>query len=493
MASSSRPVRVRVAPSPTGDPHIGTAYMALFNHVFAKHHNGKFIVRIEDTDQKRFRKDSESMILDTLKWVGVSWDEGPDVGGPFAPYRQSERTDLYRKSAHDLLTKGAAYRCFCTAERLDEVRKSRAAQKLSHGYDRHCRDLPESQVQELMSQNTAHTIRMKMPLTGKTAFNDGLRGNIEFENESIDDQVLLKSDNFPTYHLAVVVDDHLMEITHVIRGEEWISSTPKHVVLYNSFGWEKPEFVHMPLLRNPDKSKISKRKNPTSINYYRRKGIVPAALRNFLALMGWNPGEDREIFSTQEMAQCFSFERMTLGGPVFDLHKLAWLNGQYLRTMPDSEWLSHLRTEVFSDAYLSQIIPLLKERVEKFEDFLPAADFFFSGDLKYEGTPLLPKGRTGVETANFLSEAMDSLEALEIWQAAPLHDALEKYLADKGLKAKDLYMPLRIATTGRKESPPLVETLEVLGKEIVRRRIRQACAYLQNLPPDAAAVLPVKK
>ncbi|MEY3901398.1 MAG: hypothetical protein RL189_704, partial [Pseudomonadota bacterium] len=246
--SNTRPVRVRIAPSPTGDPHIGTAYIALFNYVFAKKHGGKFIVRIEDTDQTRFRKDSEGMILDCLRWVGLTWDEGPDVGGPHAPYRQSERTQLYREYAQVLLNKGHAYRCFCSGERLDQVRKERMAQKQQGGYDRHCRELTQDAVEQKLKNGAAFTIRMKMPMGGSTSFNDGLRGNVSFENDGIDDQVLLKSDGFPTYHLANVVDDHEMQISHVIRGEEWISSTPKHVVLYDMFGWQRPEFTHLPLL-----------------------------------------------------------------------------------------------------------------------------------------------------------------------------------------------------------------------------------------------------
>ncbi len=479
---SPRPVRVRIAPSPTGDPHIGTAYIALFNYVFAKKHGGKFIVRIEDTDQTRFRKDSEAMILECLKWVGLPWDEGPDVGGPHAPYRQSERTHLYREYAQVLLNKGHAYRCFCTSERLDTVRKERMAQKLQGGYDRHCRDLSAADVEQKLKSGASFTIRMKMPLSGQTTFNDGLRGPVSFENEGIDDQVLLKSDGFPTYHLANVVDDHEMQISHVIRGEEWISSTPKHVVLYEMFGWQKPEFTHLPLLRNADKSKISKRKQPTSINYYRRKGILPDALRNYLALMGWSYGDDKEIFSTQDMIEHFSIERMTLGGPVFDLEKLAWINGHYMRNLNTVHYVNHLREEIFSPAYLAQIVPLIRDRIEKFEDFIGAAHFFFSGDLKYDPQLLLPKGRAPGDVAQNLSDALDALEVLESWTVSDITAAMEGFLVAKNLKAKDIYMPLRVATTGAKETPPLFESMAVIGKEMVRRRIRCAVSTLNTLP-----------
>jgi glutamyl-tRNA synthetase len=490
--SSKRPVRVRIAPSPTGDPHIGTAYIALFNYAFAKKHGGKFIVRIEDTDQTRFRKDSEAMILDCLKWVGLPWDEGPDVGGPHAPYRQSERTQLYREYAQVLLNKGHGYRCFCSAERLDAVRKERMAQKLQGGYDRHCRELPPAEIEKNIKSGVSFTIRMKMPLSGQTTFNDCLRGTVSFENEGVDDQVLLKSDGFPTYHLANVVDDHEMEISHVIRGEEWISSTPKHVVLYDMFGWERPEFTHLPLLRNADKSKISKRKQPTSINYYRRKGILPDALRNYLALMGWSYGDDKEIFSTHDMIEHFSIERMTLGGPVFDLEKLAWINGHYMRSLSTDAYVAHLRNEIFTTDALAHIVPLIRERIEKFEDFIGASYFFFSGDLKYDPQLLLPKGRTPAETAGILTDALDALEVLESWTVADITAAMEGFLAAKNLKAKDVYMPLRVATTGSKETPPLFDSMAVIGKEMVRRRIRCAATALLSLPVQETTPAPAK-
>jgi glutamyl-tRNA synthetase len=488
--SLSKPVRVRIAPSPTGDPHIGTAYIALFNAVFAKSKGGKFIVRIEDTDQNRFRKDSEALILDCLKWVGLKWDEGPDVGGPHAPYRQSDRTEIYRKHVHTLIEKKHAYRCFCTAERLDAVRKERQAHKLSGGYDRHCRELPDDVVAHKLSEHVPFTVRMKVPTAGVTSFLDLLRGEISFENETIDDQVLLKSDGFPTYHLANVVDDHLMEISHVIRGEEWITSTPKHVILYDMFGWEKPFFAHMPLLRNLDKSKISKRKNPTSILYYKRKGIRPEALRNFLSLMGWSMGDDKEIFTTQEMVSHFQLDRIALGGPVFDLQKLAWLNGQYLRKMSDADWIDHLQKELYSADRLARIVPLVKERIEKFEDWAHATDFFFSGDLSYDPAQLAlmtPKGKTMADAATLLTEAMEPMEELEEWNATALQAALEKHLAQKGLKPKDVFMPLRIAVTGRKDSPPLFESMEVVGKEMVRRRVRLAVIGLLSHQEIASA------
>ncbi len=478
-------VRVRIAPSPTGDPHIGTAYIALFNYVFAKHHRGTFIVRIEDTDQKRYRSDSEAMILNALKWVGIQWEEGPDVGGAYGPYKQSERKNIYKDYSELLVKNGHAYRCFCTPARLDELRKIQQAQKIPPGYDRLCRDLPSEDVQKKLAENIPHVVRMKMPVSGKTIFKDTLRGNIEFDNDGIDDQVLMKSDGFPTYHLAVVVDDHLMKISHVIRGEEWISSTPKHIMLYDMFGWEKPEFCHLPLLRNLDKTKISKRKNPTSISYYKRKGILPATLRNFLALMGWNFGDNREIFSTEEMIEGFTWQRMTLGGPVFDLKKLSWLNGEYLKRETAQSWLVHLKNYVFPDDYLLKIIPLIKERVEKFEDFIDATTFFFQGDLAYSASLFTQKGKTFNDISMILTDITLKLDLCENWTHEHIHHLFHEYLTEKGLKPKDVFMPVRIAVTGSKETPPLFESIEVLGKDIVQRRLRLAIDFLKNCSTES--------
>lgn len=487
VATNNEQIRVRIAPSPTGDPHIGTAYIALFNYVFARKNKGKFIIRIEDTDQNRFRKDSEAMILQSLEWLGLEWDEGPDCGGPHAPYRQSERTHIYREHAELLLQKGHAYRCFCTPERLDTVRSERMAQKIQGGYDKHCRNIPLQVSNERALNGESHTIRMKMPLEGKTQFSDILRGELEFENEGVDDQVLLKSDGFPTYHLANVVDDHMMEISHVIRGEEWISSTPKHVVLYDMFGWKRPVFAHLPLLRNADKSKISKRKQPTSINYYKRKGILPEALRNYLAQMGWSFGGDKEIFTTDEMIQHFDLERIHLGGPVFDIDKLSWMNGHYMRSMSPSDYVSFLQNEIFSPQNLKKIVPLIKDRIEKFEDFIDATHFFFSGDLKYDPNLLLTKGRSPADMAQILSDTLDALEPIEDWNFENLTSTMEAFLKEKGLKARDVYMPLRVATTGAKETPPLFESIEVIGKEMVRRRVRCAVASLNQLTQATTA------
>lgn len=472
-------VRTRVAPSPTGDPHIGTAYIALFNWVLARQHGGQFIVRIEDTDQARYRADSEAQILDSLRWLGLDWDEGPDKPGTYGPYRQSERLPRYQEVADKLRQDGHAYACFCTPERLDTVRKEQMARKESViGYDRHCRDLCSDEQTRRIAGGEPHVIRMKAPVDGQVTVRDELRGNIDFEAKAIDDQVIIKSDRFPTYHLAVVVDDHDMQISHVLRGEEWISSFPKQVILYDMLHWPKPKFYHMPLLRNADKSKISKRKNPTSINYYRRKGILPQVLVNYLTLMAWNPGNDQEIFTREEMLEKFVPEKMHVGGPVFDLKKLQWLNGVALRALSDDTYLHTLRERVFSDDTLRRIIPLVKERVDAFEDFVPYAGFFFSGDLNYDKDLLIPKKGTPEMARTVLADLMERMENLTEWTHQQIQAAFEAYNEEKGLKPKDTYMPIRVAVTGRKETPPLFETIEVLGKEIVRVRIRAAITAL---------------
>src|SRR5690606_26897028 len=323
-------VRTRIAPSATGDPHVGTAYIALFNQCFARQHGGKFVLRIEDTDQVRSSAESEQQILDSLRWLGLEWDEGPDVGGPHGPYRQRERSVSYHEHSEKLIGRGHAFRCFCSSERLDVLRAEQMANKQTPGYDGHCLHLSEQEVTQRVAAGEPHVVRMKVPSSGICKVQDMLRGEIEIPWEQVDMQVLMKADGLPTYHLANVVDDHLMQITHVLRGEEWINSAPKHILLYQYFGWDMPQLCHMPLLRNPDKSKLSKRKNPTSIIFYQRMGYLPQALLNYLGRMGWSMPDEREKFSLEEMVEHFDIQRVSLGGPIFDVEKLAWLNGQWI-------------------------------------------------------------------------------------------------------------------------------------------------------------------
>lgn len=476
MAQNDRPVRVRIAPSPTGDPHVGTAYIALFNYVFAKKHGGKFVLRIEDTDQTRARADSERMIFDALRWIGLSWDEGPDVGGPYAPYRQSERAHHYQSAAGELLEAGKAYRCFCTPERLAKVRIQQQAEKKNQGYDRHCRDLDPVEGRNRAARGEAHVIRLKAPLQGAVVVHDLLRGPVSIDADQIDDQVLLKSDGLPTYHLANVVDDFLMQITHVIRAEEWISSTPKHVLLYQAFGWELPVFIHMPLLRNADKSKISKRKNPVSINYYRDIGILPHALLNFLGLMGWSFGDDREKFTLAEMVEAFSFDKVSLGGPVFNLDKLTWLNEKYIHELDYERLADTVIDWRLNKDYLVKVLPLVRERIKKLDELIPAIEYFFSGDLDY--APVLADMKVPDVAPAAVGKALlalvERLEAREDLTAAVLEEESRAWCEAMGWKSKHAFMLLRLAVTGRKASPPLFETMAVLGKEITRRRLRRA-------------------
>lgn len=477
-------VRVRIAPSPTGDPHVGTAYIALFNYVFAKKHGGQFILRIEDTDRTRSRPEWEQMILSALKWTGLTWDEGPDVGGPHAPYRQSERGAIYAKHAGELVERGAAYRCFCTAERLDTLRKEQLARKEQVGYDGHCRDLPRAEVAARMQEGTPFVIRLAIPRDGTTVVKDELRGEVAFENKQIDDQVLLKSDGMPTYHLANVVDDHLMEITHVMRAEEWITSTPKHVLLYRAFGWELPKFVHMPLLRNQDKSKISKRKNPVSINYYKDAGFLPEALLNYLGMMGWTMPDGREKFTVPEMIEQFDLSRISLGGPVFDVKKLTWLNGLYLRDLTPDRLTEVLRDTVLSQARVAQLVPLIQPRIEKLEDFVAATSYFFEGDLAYDAATLasmIPKGKTGADAARALEAILEVIDSVPTIDGKELEETLRQLAEKMSMKAKELFMPLRVAVTGRSATPPLFDSMAVLGKERCRRRLRAVIPLLRDV------------
>jgi glutamyl-tRNA synthetase len=477
-------VRTRIAPSPTGDPHVGTAYVALFNYALARKHGGQFILRIEDTDRERSSAASEAMIFDALHWLGLQWDEGPDVGGPHGPYRQSERTAIYREHALQLVERGAAYPCFCTRERLDALREEQKAKKLNFGYDGLCRALAPVEAARRQAAGEAHVVRLAMPREGATVVRDLLRGDVSFENAQVDDQVLLKSDGFPTYHLANVVDDHLMGVSHVIRAEEWLSSLPKHVRLYEGFSWQPPVFCHLPLLRNADRSKISKRKNPVSLNFYRRAGFLPEALVNYLALMGWAMPDEREEFTLEEFVQTFTLERISLGGPVFDLSKLTWLNGKYLRRLSPRELLGRLSAQLLSEDHLLEVLPLVQERIDTLEGFFEYAGFFFTGEIVYDAAALaamVPKGRVPADSAKVLRALVEEeLDLLLDWRKESVEAAVRRFGERAGWPAAELFMAVRVASTGRAASPPLFETLAVLGKETTRRRLRRAAECLKT-------------
>lgn len=481
-------VKTRIAPSPTGDPHVGTAYIALFNYCFARKMGGKFILRIEDTDQTRSAPEYEQAIMDTLRWLDIQWDEGPDVGGPSGPYRQSERKELYVEHVGKLLESGDAYRCFCTPQRLQEMRKELVARKApTTGYDGHCRALSPDQVEEKLAAGMPHVVRLKMPTEGDSVVRDRLRGEIRYPNYQMDDQVLLKSDGFPTYHLANVVDDHLMGITHVIRAEEWIPSTPKHVRLYEAFGWEPAEFIHMPLLRNRDKSKISKRKNPTSIEYYKRIGIFPEAMRNFLALMGYSLGEDREKFTLEELVEQFDIDRVSLGEPVFDVEKLNWLNGLYIRDMDPDELAGRIIEHQFNAGMIKQIAPLIQERIRRLDEFIPKTSFFFASELEYDSNLLMGKKMTVDDMIKAFEALADEMDALRTWSGEAIEATLRGFCETTGTKPRGLFMPVRVAVTGRKASPGLFESMEVIGKPLCQARMREGVLRLKQLKQEMAA------
>ncbi len=472
-------VRTRIAPSPTGDPHVGTAYIALFNMCFARSQGGQFILRIEDTDQARSTGESEQAIFDSLNWLGITWDEGPDVGGDYGPYRQSERSEIYQKHADQLLEKGHAFHCFCTQERLQELRTQQMADKQTPGYDGHCMHLSEQEVTQRMASGEASVIRMKVPEQGTCTVWDQLRGDIEIDWQQVDMQILMKADGMPTYHLANVVDDHLMDITHVIRGEEWINSAPKHQLLYEYFGWEMPKLCHMPLLRNPDKSKLSKRKNPTSINYYRRMGFLPEAMLNYLGRMGWSMPDEREKFRLDEMVENFDIKRVSLGGPIFDLEKLSWLNGSWIRedlSMP--QFAERLQQWALNSEYLMQIAPLLKERVELFSDVVPMATFFCAGMLDITEQDFQHKSLSDEDCKRILQYTLWRLEPEQNWSRDNLESIIKGMAETMGLKIRDYLFPLFVAIAGTSVSTSVFDSMAILGADMSRARLRHAVNLL---------------
>ncbi|MCH9627312.1 MAG: Glutamate--tRNA ligase [Chlamydiales bacterium] len=482
----NQPVRVRIAPSPTGDPHVGTAYMALFNLIFARHFGGQFILRIEDTDRTRSRPEYETTIYEALKWCGIQWDEGPDVGGPHGPYRQSERSELYRAHAQQLLDAGKAYKCFATPEELAEMRELG-----SKGYDRRYRNLSPEEVKEREEAGQSYVIRLKVPLTGECVFEDGVKGRITFPWADIDDQVLLKSDGFPTYHLANVVDDHLMGITHVIRGDEWISSTPKHVLLYEVFGWESPQFVHMPLLLGTDGKKLSKRRNPTSIFYYRDSGYLPEAFLNFLTLMGYSMPADQEIYSVEEVIESFDPKRIGLSGAIFDTSKLDWLNQQYIiNHIPQEKLWERIKEWSFSDAFMAKLMPMAHTRIKTFGAFMELCHFFFINHIPYTEELLTPKKITPEQAASLLQTAIWSMEEQEDWSATGFEKASREIAEVFGVNHKKVVMALLFGTlTGSRQGPPLFASVEILGKDRTRARLLTAIAFLGGLSNKKTAHL----
>ena len=458
---------------------MGTAYIALFNKCFAHQNNGDFVLRVEDTDQARSTGKSESEILKSLQWLGLTWDEGPNKEGGYGPYRQSERSQIYSDHIELLLDKGKAFHCFCSEERLNALRKEQIANKTQIGYDGHCLGMSNEEVQRKLNLNEPSVIRMKIPKEGDCVFNDLLRGDIRIAWSQIDMQVLMKSDGLPTYHFANVVDDHLMEISHVIRGEEWINSVPKHILLYQYFDWVPPIFCHMPLLRNADKSKLSKRKNPTSIGYYKDMGYLPETLVNYLGMMGWSMPSGEEKFTPEEMITEFDITRVSLGGPTFDIEKLDWLNGKYLREeFSDAEFLEKFGDWISTDKKIKAIVPLIKERVDKFSDVVDLAHFFMSADLAITADDFSKDKMDPDLVVRILQFSLWRLESLEVWT----HDEIQSHfqlIADQlNLKVRDFLFPLFVAVTGSAVSLSVIESITILEINVVRMRLRTAIDLL---------------
>jgi glutamyl-tRNA synthetase len=478
---ANRPIRTRVAPSPTGDPHVGTAYIALINYCFAKKHGGQFLLRIEDTDQVRSTRESEEKILDSLRWLGLSWDEGPDVGGPHGPYRQSERSAIYTEHCNRLLNDGHAFKCYCTPEELASMRAQQMAAKQPPKYDGRCAKLTQAECAERDAKGMSHVVRMMVPNEGVCVVQDTLRGPIEFEYSVVDMQVLMKSDGLPTYHLANVVDDHLMGITHVMRGEEWISSAPKHLLLYQYFGWEPPVLTHLPLLRNADRSKLSKRKNPTSILYYQRAGYLPAAMQNFLGLFIKSASEEDEKTSLQELIDGFDVANISLGGPVFDTSKLDWLNGRYMREeLTTEQFLGEVRKWALNDAYLTPIAEMAQSRIVKLGDLGALVAPFFMNRIE---SLTAEKLRDGVkieadQQRAAYTLALQQFDAMIEWNKDGVDAALRKTAAALEIKLKDMIRAFYLAVLGAPQGVPLFDAITHLGRDILRERLRHAMELL---------------
>ena len=475
---TNTPVRTRMAPSPTGELHIGSFSIILKNYAFAKKHGGQFVLRVEDTDKVREVEGAKDRLLKTIKAYGLSWDEGPDIGGPHAPYTQSERLDLYSEKAKQLVEEGKAYYCFCSRERLEEDREKARAAKIPPKYGRHCRNLSEDEVVKKLADGSEFVIRLKVPDNRPIVYTDLIRGDIEVNSDIIDDQVLLKSDGFPTYHLAVVIDDNDMQISHIMRGEEWLSSTPKHILLYEAFGWKPPVFAHIPVYLNPNgKGKMSKRNGDVSAQSYLDKGYLPNALLNFFMILGWTPKDQRDIITLEEYIKEFDPKDISKKSVAFDIDKLNWLNGIYIRKMYEEDKaglvarLNDFLPSDFPQDKFDQILPLIYERLEKLSDIDELTDFFYK-DIEIDQELLLKKGDKEL-VAKQLSELSQRLSEVD-WSAENIEQVVRNLQAEKDYKKKQFFMMARIAVTGKKATPPLFETMEVLGKELTIKRLETA-------------------
>lgn len=488
MSTHEKPVRTRIAPSPTGLPHVGTLRNALYSWLLARHHGGQFVFRLEDTDRERYDAASEQALYDAFRWLGVDYDEGPDKGGPYGPYVQSQRLPLYQEAARQLLESGHAYKCFCTRERVAEIRQARQNANIHpYGYDRHCRALSPDEARRLEGEGIPHVIRFAVPLEGATTFHDEIRGDITYQNRELDDHVLIKADGFPTYQLANVVDDHHMEITHVVRSEEWIPSTPRHVLEYQALGWAMPRFAHPGLILGKDGKKLSKRHGAVYVGEYRTQGYLADALVNFVALLGWSPGGDREILPREEMIRLFSLEGLNAAPSVFDVDKLNWMNGVYIRqltpealleeTLPFLQEAGLVRGEPEGEAreYALEVVKLEQERLKTLAEAPAVTDFFFREEPVYDEAAV-NKWLRRPEARAALNAVLARMQALPEWTVESVESAVRGAIEELGVKAGEVIHPTRVAATGRTVGPGLFESLAVLGRECVEQRIHKALA-----------------
>ena len=488
-------VRVRYAPSPTGYQHIGGVRTALFNYLYARAKGGQFVLRIEDTDRERFRQDALEDIYNTFDWLGFHWDEGPDVDGAYGPYLQSERIDLYQKQAAELLERGLAYRCYCSPERLETLKKEQKQQKLPQGYDRHCRNLTDKQLQAFEQQGLKVVVRFKVPLEGSTGFEDELLGYIERANRDINpDPVLLKSDGYPTYHLANVVDDHMMEITHILRAQEWLSSGPLHVLLYRACNWEVPKYCHLPMVLGQDGQKLSKRHGATRIVQFKEQGYLPEALINYIALLGWSFDDSREFFSLKELGELFSLNRLNKAPAVFDYKKLEWFNGMYIRKHSPEIMKDMLRPYVaeligrtltsIEEEVLSRAVPLIQERLTVLADTTELIGFLFQEVEEYPLELLVPKRLDRGKTIEVLEKVDMALEGFDRRSDEDNEKAFRALADQLQIKLGDLLMPLRVALTGSRVSPPLFGSMRILGFSKTRDRVSRALGLLKAVETE---------
>ena len=485
-------IRVRYAPSPTGEPHIGNVRTALFNWLFARRYGGKFIVRVEDTDQERLVPGAVDAVLDSLQWLNIQWDEGPRVGGPYAPYVQSERLSTYQELAETLVRQGRAYRCYCSREQLARMREERRAQGFATGHACQCREMTQLERSNAEAESGAPVIRFVMPPSGVTRIHDLIRGDVEWQNELLEDFIILKSDGFPTYHLAVVADDHLMEISHVLRAEEWLPSTPRHLQLYDALGFSPPEFGHLPMILGPDRSKLSKRHGATAVLEYRDEGFLAEALLNFMVLLGWSLDDKAEVMPLDVVTDNFSLDRVTKSAAIFDREKLEWMSGMYIRQLPVKEladrMLPFLERDLPPDtlpvdqAYLEQIVPLIQERVKLLSQAGEWTSYFFSELPEYDPTGLVQKGMEREGTLDTLRTALENVTSASTFDHEALEESLRAACAGLGLSPRQFFGVLRVAMTGRTASPPLFETMEVMGRDRVMRRLDWAIERLAVSP-----------